>query len=271
MRLAAPARAPRAGWGMTTVPRFVRAGFVAIVTAISMLGWAKPTLATDETRRRVINEACPTFERDDFGANGVMSPREVRCRLAMGESYDEIAIDISDRQKWQAAQQQSIAEARRGARERASQAHNAAMATASELCLQLVEDHKQGRWFASGARAPALLLAPDDAGPDISQTIVETVARQMDGLGHNFGDADERAFALAHPQAGRLEQLESMLDAIAGNIRTHAQRAQNYEQFQRNAQGPIVRPPSAKDYAFACFLQQQFGSVNVDPWNRSRP
>ena len=246
----------------------IRALLWATLTIAGQVSFASTGVA-DDARRRVIDEACPAFEREDKGANGVMSPREVRCRLAMGESYDEIAVDIQARQTREAEQQRSLAEARAAARERAELKRRTAMSEVPDLCLRLVQEYKADRWLANEGTALNLFRRPDD-GPYLDPRIVHEVENMMTALGHRYNEADERAFNLSHTVA-EMMQRDGLLNAIAGNMQTRAKRARDYERYRRNAPGPVQTPPSTADYVFACFLQEQFGSLDADPWNRRRP
>lgn len=94
----------------------------------------------------------------------------------------------------------------------------------------------------------------------------------MDVLGHNYSETDQRALVRSATSENRFKQFEgfnTLLDRIGVNLRTRAQRAQFYEEAGRRSGGPVQRVPSTKDDAFRCYLEQQFGSLQADPFDRA--
>lgn len=240
--------------------------------ALALLALTVHAHALDDARRRVIEEACPGFEREEKGPNGVLSPREVRCRLSMGETYEEIDADIKMLQQREAERQRRDADAMREARERASRDREAAQQAAPALCARMVQEHKEGRWFVSQATAPRLLVEEASAGRKLDAAAVANITRFMDRLGHNYSEPDQRDLVLSARSNEAFKQFEvltAMLDTITGSIRERAERAASYEQVGRSALGSVQGAPRASDYAFKCFLEQQYGSVKADPFDRA--
>ncbi|GJE19441.1 hypothetical protein [Methylobacterium marchantiae] len=116
-----------------------------LLATTALFAFIPSVFAIDSARRRVIEEACCPYEREEKGPNGVMSPREVRCRLSMGESYAEIDEDITVLQTMQAEQQRLDEKSRAQALERASRERDTALQSAPGLCRRMVQEHKEGR------------------------------------------------------------------------------------------------------------------------------
>lgn len=243
-----------------------------LASAAALLSVTAPGHALDDARRRVIEEACPGFEREEKGPNGVLSPREVRCRLSMGETYEEIDADIRVLQRREAERQRRAAEALQAARERASRDRNAAQQAAPALCATMVQEYGEGRWFTSHATAPRLLTEDAGGGRKLDPAAVAGVARFMDRLGHNYAEPDQRALALSARSPEAYKQFDALITtvgAIAGDIQARAQQVQFYEARGRNTLGFVQKAPAAADYAFKCFLERQFGAVTGDPFDRA--
>ena len=227
------------------------------VGALALLAFTAHAHALDDARRRVIEEACPGFEREEKGPNGVLSPREVRCRLSMGETYEEIDADIKELQQRQAERQRRAGEALQAARERASRDRDAAQQAAPALCATMVREYAEGRWFTSQATATRLLTEDAGGGRKLDPAAVAGVARFMDRLGHNYAEPDQRALALSARSPEAYKQFDALITtvgAIAGDIQARAQQVQFYEERGRSAPGFVQKAPAAADYAFRCFL-----------------
>lgn len=230
-----------------------------------------PADALDVVRRHVIDEACPVLARDEPGPNGVMAPREVRCRLAMGESYDEIDADIRARQQAEAEHQIEARTALRSAREHAAHDRLSAQMDAVALCNAMVQEHEAGRWFISQATAPRLLNVGNAHGHPIDPAVLERTTAFMDGLGHNYAEPDQRALVLRGvPPDGTLSfwQLNPVLDTVAANIAARASAAE-FDATADQRAGGARDPASAEDYAFRCFVQRRLGSLEADPFDRA--